>query len=111
MDGRGGEGRAEASHSQVIVQNEEILASILHDVLAEVLDEEAYVRRAVILASGRQLERVATFVAKEHLKSAAGEAGVSTFGSITHTPSHTTRENENEDWRVKRKERRREKGV
>lgn len=54
----------------MVVQDEKFLAGILHDVLAEVLDEEAYVRRAAILVMGGNIQRMAAFISEEHLQTA-----------------------------------------
>lgn len=58
----------------MVVEDEKVLACILHDVLAEVLDEKAYGGRAAILVGGGQLKRMVALVGKEHLKpTAAGK--------------------------------------
>lgn len=67
-----GQGRG-GNNSQVVVEYKKVLSSILHDVLAEVLNKRPYGNRAAIPVGGWHVKRVAASVGKEHLKSTTVE--------------------------------------
>lgn len=55
-------------YAQMIVENKELFASILQDVIAEIFDEKSDVCRAAILVCSGDAQREAAFIGKEHLK-------------------------------------------
>lgn len=57
----------------MLLQDEKLLAGVLHDILAKMMYQIRNVRRVAILVLGRQSEGVAALVREEHLKASSVE--------------------------------------
>lgn len=66
------------SHVQMVVQDEKFLASIIHNILAKVINQEGDIGGLSILVLSRKCQRMATLVGKEHLQAS------SAFDSVSH---------------------------
>lgn len=54
------------------IQHEELFPGVLHDMLAQIVDEVGDCRRAAILVGGGNGQRMVALVCKEHFETAAG---------------------------------------
>lgn len=57
---------------QVAIQHEKLFPGVLHDMLAQIVNEVGDCRRAAILVGGGHGQRMVALVCKEHFETAAG---------------------------------------
>jgi hypothetical protein len=67
----------------MVIQYEEFLARIIHNILTKVIDQKSDIGRLVPLVSCRKAQRMVSLVCKEHFQAASVVGSVSQILELT----------------------------